>query len=679
MALSGAMNSGLTGLFSRQKAIEVTGNNIANVNTPGYSRQLLHLTPAPALNVDGHLIGQGVDVLDVKREHDAFLTNQLKDKCALLGEERAKSAPLSEVQRIFGIGETALANDIDTFFGSWHDLSANPDGVIERDKVLYSAENMLSSFEGMRSDLGRVKQNINDSINSKLVDINQKLDEVAELNKSIQNQEVTGIVATSDRDRRDLLVKELSGLVGCKTFQTGASGIALHLPGSGIPLVHGVNAYHLEGEYVNSDLQLSISIGQSTMDVGRSALGGELKGLLDVRDAVIPEMHSGLDKLEYNIVNAVNIQHESGFGLDGQTGRAFFTRSTSVRSETGFADPEDLAFNTGSIEITVGGESTVVSIDEGDNSLNGIRDAINAAGTGALASVVFDGSDYHLDLTPKTAGEAISIDDSLLSTEETDAEFTADFTEQADGSYQNTDTFSEPEALRFGKGTFDLTVDNDAAGPEAPVTTSITIGPGENSLRGIRDAINASDAEVSASILGDDVSGYSLSLTPDETGAEVTLTAAELANLSDSDVAFADGDPDPAKWDDLEAHERTQVVITDSEQVAAGFEPKSGDNQNALAMAALGQSDVVDNEETFVGFYGGLSSNIGIEVQRNGMALGGAQDTVTQLENRLESIVGVSLEQEMINLTLYQTGFEACSRLVTTVDELMQTVLGMKR
>ncbi len=680
MPLSGAMNSGLTGLFSRQKAIEVTGNNIANVNTPGYSRQLLDLTPAPALKVNGHMIGQGVDVLDVKREHDAFLTNQLKDKSVLLGEESAKSGPLSEVQRIFGIGETALANDIDSFFGAWQDLSANPDGDIERDKVLYRAENMLSSFEGMKSDLVRVKRNINDSLNSKLVDINQKLEEVAELNKSIQNREVSGIVATSDRDRRDLLVKELSGLVGCKTFQTGTSGIALQLPGSGVPLVHGLNAYPLEGEYVESDLQLSISISQSTQDIGRADLGGELKGLLDVRDAVIPEMESGLDKLEYNIVNAVNIQHESGFGLDGQTGRSFFTRSASVRSETGFDDPEDLAFNTGSIEITVGGESAQVPIEDGSNSLNGIRDAINAADTGALASVVFDGADYHLDLTSKTAGETISIDDSLLATEETDAEFTADFIEQADGSFQNTDTFSDPEALRFGKGTFNLAVDNDAAGPVAPVTTSITIGPGENSLRGIRDAINASEAEVSASILGDDVSGYSLSLTPGESGADVILTAAELANLSDSDTAFAgEGDGAPEKWDTLEAHDATHVTITDNEQVAAGFEPKSGDNQNALEMAALGQRAVVDDEETFVGFYGGLSSNIGVEVQRNGMALGGTQDTVTQLENMLESIVGVSLEQEMINLTMYQTGFEACSRLVTTVDELMQTVLGMKR
>ncbi len=674
MPLLGALNSGLTGLFARQKAIEVTGNNIANVNTPGYSRQVLDLTPAPALNVQGQMIGQGVDVLDVKREYDSFLTNQLKDKNALLGEHSAKSGPLSEVQRIFGIGESALANDIETFFGSWHELSVNPDGNIERDQVLYAGENMLASFEDMRSDMVGVKQNINDSINSKLVDINQKLEEVAELNESIQNREVSGMVATSDRDRRDLLVKELSGLLGCKTFKTGKTGIALQLPGNGVPLVQGNNAYTIDGEYVKTDLQLSISVGQSTLEVNREDLGGELRGFLDVRDEVVPELADGLDKLEYNIVNAVNTQHEAGFGLDGQTGRSFFTRSASHRNETGFADPEDLAFNTGTMQVTVGGDSTDVSIGQGENSLNGIRDAINAADTGALASVVFDGTDYHLDLTPRTEGETISVDASGLSSEEYDAEFDENFSLQ-DGSYiygddPSVDTFSDPDALYFGKGSFDLKVDNDPAVPAVPaVTTPVSIGPGENSLNGIRDAINASDAEVSASITGDDGSGYSLVLTPHVDGASVSKTA---TNLTDNDETFGN-------WVDIEAQPSTRVAVTATDQIAAGFESKSGDNQNALEIASLGQSAVIDDEETFVGFYGGLSSKIGVEAQRNTMALGGAQDTVTQLENMRESIVGVSIEQEMINLTLYQTGFEACSRLVTTVDELMQTVLNMKR
>ena len=669
MPLLGALNSGLTGLFARQKAIEVTGNNIANVNTPGYSRQLLDLTPAPALNVQGQMIGQGVDVLDVKREYDAFLTNQLKDKNALLGEESAKSGPLSEVQRIFDIGESALANDIEAFFGSWHELSVNPDGAIERDQVLYAGENMLASFEDMRSDMVGVKQNINDSINSKLVDINQKLEEVAELNESIQNREVSGLVATSDRDRRDLLVKELSGFLGCKTFKTGESGIALQLPGNGIPLVQGVNAYTLDGEYVEGNLELSINIGQSTMGVERTDVGGELKGLLDVRDKVVTELSDGLDKLEYNIINAVNIQHEAGFGLDGQTGRSFFTRSASLRSETDFADPEDLAFNTGTIQVTVGGGSTDVSIGQGENSLNGIRDAINASDAGVLASVVFDGADYHLDLTPRTEGEVISVDDTSLSTPETEGLFSNNFNgPDGDGIYSYNGTFNDPDSLYFGKGTFTLTVDG--------VDTQVSIGPGENSLNGIRDAINASDAEVSASLTGDAASGYSLDLVPDVPGAGVTKSS---TSLSHDELEFSDEDVDVEEWFAVEGSDHTAVTITTAHQIAAGFENKSGDNQNALAIASLGQSAVVDNEETFVGFYGGLSSKIGIEVQRNQMALGGAQDTVTQLENMRESIVGVSIEQEMINLTLYQTGFEACSRLVTTVDELMQTVLNMKR
>src|SRR6056297_349403 len=105
MSLLTALNPGLTGILSQQRQVEITGNNIANVNTPGYSRQSADLTPRAAIQIQGLFIGQGVNVEDVSREYDAFVTGQLTDQNSVLGEESAKSGPLAELERVFGIGD----------------------------------------------------------------------------------------------------------------------------------------------------------------------------------------------------------------------------------------------------------------------------------------------------------------------------------------------------------------------------------------------------------------------------------------------------------------------------------------------------------------------------------------------------------------------------------------------
>src|SRR6056297_12805 len=132
MSLNIALHAGLSGVLAHQKQVEVTGNNIANVNTPGYSRQNLTVSPGKAIDIRGLLIGQGVDVRTVNREYDNFVAGRLADQNDILGKESAQSGPMAEIERILGIGENSLASEIESFFGAWHDLSANPGGSVER-------------------------------------------------------------------------------------------------------------------------------------------------------------------------------------------------------------------------------------------------------------------------------------------------------------------------------------------------------------------------------------------------------------------------------------------------------------------------------------------------------------------------------------------------------------------
>ena len=121
------------------------------------------------------------------------------------------------------------------------------------------------------------------------------------------------------------------------------------------------------------------------------------------------------------------------------------------------------------------------------------------------------------------------------------------------------------------------------------------------------------------------------------------------------------------------------VALTDYSQVAAGLTSAPGDNSNALALSDLDSAPLVDGNQTFVAFYSQIASNLGMEISSNQLALSGSQDALTQLSNLRDSTVGVSLEEEMVNLIQYQKSFEAAAKFLTTVDDMMDTLLSIKR
>ena len=127
--LLNALNAGRQSLEVNQKSLEVVGNNISNINTEGYSRQEAVLEPYPSLNFGGFFIGQGVKISDVSREHDVFIEEQIKEKSADFGTQDSMSLPLSELESIFNVTDNNLSSDIDTFFDSLQQLSADPSDI----------------------------------------------------------------------------------------------------------------------------------------------------------------------------------------------------------------------------------------------------------------------------------------------------------------------------------------------------------------------------------------------------------------------------------------------------------------------------------------------------------------------------------------------------------------------
>ncbi len=329
MGLAAALNSGRSSLQTNQKAIEITGLNIANVNTEGYSRQTPNMTPYPALAFGDFFIGTGVTVGSVERSHDVFLDGQIKDKSADVGLESSMANPLAELERVLNIDDGSLSDEFDQFFDAWRQLSTNPGGEVERQQVLQRGELIGDAFANIYNETQQVVKNINNTIVSKIDGVNLAVDEIAQLNNRISSLELSGQDANSDRDRRDYLLKNLAESIGATSFETSTGTVSVQL-GNGMPLVEGNEATHIAAVYNGTDVNLQLEYGTANIDLERTAMGGEFRGLYEVRDVVIPDAVNRLDQLAYTFATEVNAMHQAGTDLNGNPGQDFFVQPAAV-------------------------------------------------------------------------------------------------------------------------------------------------------------------------------------------------------------------------------------------------------------------------------------------------------------------------------------------------------------
>ncbi len=386
--LINALNIGKSSLLDGQRAIEVVGNNISNVNTEGYSRQLPVFTDFPTLNMNGFMVGRGskIDVLD--REYNNFLAKMMQEKSAALGEEDAKSTALDEMERIISISESGLSGSIDNFFGAWQDLTGDPGSRVNRDLVLQSGERLVQDFQSTVSELTKLSESMNTMLQSRVDDLNLSINEVANLNLRISTIESTGQPALADRDKRDLLLQKITSLVGGSNTENAAGMASIFLP-NGLPLVSDASTMPVITERVGDSLQISLDLGSHKYELNAERVGGEMRGLMYLRDEFIPEKVADLDKLANGIITEVNALHRAGTGLDGITGRDFFA---PLAEEAGAAGM--IRMNLGSYREVAAGDSGA----PGDNT-NALR--LSALGTAR----VMDGSETFVGYYARIAGD----------------------------------------------------------------------------------------------------------------------------------------------------------------------------------------------------------------------------------------------------------------------------------
>jgi flagellar hook-associated protein 1 FlgK len=329
--LFGILSSTARGMEAQRVGLDVTGQNIANVNTPGYSRRVADFVAIPPPTRDS--AGGGADVATIRAQRDRLIERRLYLEMTGAGQYSTKADTIGQLESAIGTGASGLDTQLNEFFDSLSRLADRPTDAVARQDVLLKATSLAQAFNGTVSRFQQVGRETDQRVVETVADINTITSRIAQLN---------GIIATSpDRgaslhaeDEQQALVGQLSQLTDVRMSFRSEGGVDLD-SASGRSLVIGNTAYALTTATSGSGGNHTISLNDT--DITSSLTGGRLGGLLSVRDTTLPGYLQTLDAQAFTLASAVNAAHAAGFDLDGNPGQALFVFSTAPQGMSGAA------------------------------------------------------------------------------------------------------------------------------------------------------------------------------------------------------------------------------------------------------------------------------------------------------------------------------------------------------
>jgi len=328
VTINSSLYIGRDALMTQQLAISVTGQNIANVNTPGYSRQRVNLVSTAIPSAEGP-VGTGVKANGIARVYDQFLNSQVNVDAQQKGTWEAQSQALQQTENIFT--ETSvdgLSQNMSKFWNAWQDLSANPSGYTERKTLADQSQTMAANIQDTYHSLDRIQKDMDGRITGAVDEINSLATQISSLNDNIAKMESGGQSANDFRDQRDLLLNQLSEKINFISSE-GSDGRVTVTLGDGNKLVGNPPFGKLSTAANASGHPDLVWDSAPTTSINSSVSAGNLKGWLDVRDSLVPGYKDSLDSLAQQIIQGVNALHAGGTGLDGSTGIDFFSGNSA--------------------------------------------------------------------------------------------------------------------------------------------------------------------------------------------------------------------------------------------------------------------------------------------------------------------------------------------------------------
>ena len=343
--INGIMDTGARSMMNNQTALQTVGHNIANKSTEGFSRQRVDIQASEPIGFGKLRIGTGAKTAMVSRTNNPFLERQIGNERAKLGYFEGKGEGLNRVQEVYNEQiNRGLSAYVSDFFNAFREFSNNPENLASRTQVAQTADALSKDFKRVSGQLTTIQADLDSQIKTHVHEINEITHEIGSLNEKIQMVQVAGGPANDERDRRDLLIKQLGEKINIR-WAEGEDGTVTISAGNSALLVAGYDAKTLQVKATpatatkgegNLDIFYLNNERAEPVSVTAQMTGGRIGGLLEIRDTVINNLHQNVDNMATQLSEKVNGLHSQGFDGYGESAGDFFELSAgSVHAASG--------------------------------------------------------------------------------------------------------------------------------------------------------------------------------------------------------------------------------------------------------------------------------------------------------------------------------------------------------
>lgn len=638
--MSDLFRIGNSALLQAKRALGITGNNISNVGTDGYSRQRITLETRDPLQRGDAFIGQGSRFGGVERNSNEFINAQVRLFSGSFNRTEAENRYLSRLEQVVGTGANSVGSAIQRFFDATQELASNPAGIPERQALIGQADALVTQSKAIDRTLKELGSELNANIRASVDEVNQLANKIASLNGRLRDltSASPGGAPNDLLDRRDLWLRELAGKMDIDVLPQADGAVDVFV-GQGRSLIQGSAANKLSTQTIpgNSE-QLQIIVDGVPPQALGTLSGGELQGLLGLRERVLEPNQSRLGLLLLNLTSAFNAQHQQGLDLGGMPGEAFF-KSPLIQVESNNV-------NTGTAVLGIEVEDAQqldtsryrVSWDGSAWTMTRLRDGASVSNA-ALGALTLDGLTLDLASGAPSPGDsfefnpgqdfirglAVAIDDPA-DIAAARLEFAGTPAQSNSGSIMLLagDT-TRPEDVAAA-GSITLTFDQDGLPGPAPAML-VTWNGGSSVL------------SYDPNAAGED----GLALEIPELGLSLQVTGAP-----------ADGDS----------------LAINSLQVGVG------DNRNMLALSQLALEPLAGKgSRRLTEEYAAFVSGIGVSAAQSLRNRETESNLLLQAQDFRDSFSGVNLDEEFSDMLRFQQYYQASAQLIKVADTLFQSLI----
>ncbi|MBB1361910.1 flagellar hook-associated protein FlgK [Shewanella sp. SR44-4] len=631
------LNIARTGVQASQAQLGVTSNNIANANTEGYNRQVATQSSLESQRLGNNFYGTGTYVSDVKRVYNEFAARELRIGQTSMSAAETSYSKLSELDQIYSQIGKMVPENLNNFFASINSVADLPTDLGIRTNSLSSAQQLAAGLNQMQSQLdGQVKQT-NSQIESITTRINEISKELGNINLELmKSQDQDSQVL----DKQDALILELSqyAQVNVIPLDTGAKSIML---GGSVMLVSGEVSMSMgisTGDPYPNEPRINASIGDKTLNIDPSKLGGQLGALFSFRDDTLLPASTELGQLALGIADTFNEMQSKGFDLNGDVGSDIFRDIN---------DPLMASGRVGSHSTNSGTAAMSVNIDD----------------VGALS-----GSTYQLSFTTANGYQLTDNQTgkvSNLTLSGTQLTSSAGFSiNVAGGPIADGDKF-EIRPTAGAAGLKVVMTDPKGIAAAGPTLTSASTNLGNTSV-----SLNSMDSTVAGFQVGSTIT-FKLDTT--------TPTTYQAFNAAGTEIGTG---PYSYSGNNINAFGMDFDITGSGTSNSFTFDLAfaEGNNNNAVEMAKLSDVKLMNNGTgTLTSVFENTKLDIGSQTKSAEVRVGSATAIYQQASTRVQSESGVNLDEEAANLLRFQQSYQAAARIMTTAQTIFDTLLSSVR